>query len=488
MDSLKQKTISGLTWSFIENFANQGIQFIVGIILARLLTPDEFGLIGMIAIFIAVSQSFIDSGFSSALIRKKECNDNDYPTVFFYNLAAGITLYLILFFLATPISNFYNQPILKSLIRVLGLSLIIRSFTIIQFVILTKRLDFKLHAKISVLATLISGVIGIVMAYKGFGVWSLVIRTVTTAFFTSLFLWIWNRWKPPFVFSISSFKELFGFGSKLLLSGLIDTIYNNIYYLIIGKFFSAKELGYYTRADTIKDIPSKNINGVVSKVTYPVLSSLQDDKIALKAAYRRIIKSVMLITFVLMIGLAAIAEPMIVTLIGDKWLPCVIYLQMLCFSGMLYPLHALNLNMLKVEGRSDLFLKLEIIKKIIAVPVILTGILWGIKAMIGGMIVLSLIAYYLNSYWSGKFINYSTKDQILDITPSFLIAIFMGIIVYLTGMILNFGSLPKFLIQLAIGSLIVFSICELIKFSDYIYLKEIVKTKVSDYFYARTRK
>jgi len=485
VSSLKQKTVSGFTWSFIDNFANQGIQFIVGIILARLLTPDEFGLIGMITIFIAISQSFIDSGFSSALIRKNNCNENDYSTVFLYNLGAGLILYLILFFLAEPIGIFYNQPVLKILIRVLGLTLIIRSFTIIQSVLLTKRLDFKLQAKISILSTFISGAIGIIMAYAGYGVWSLVIRSVTSAFLASLLLWLWNKWKPLLIFSKSSFKELFGFGSKLLLSGLLDTIYNNIYYLIIGKFFSAKELGYFTRADIFKDMPSKNISGVVSRVSYPVLSKLQDDKEALKSGYRRLIRSVMFITFILMMGMAAVAEPLIISLIGYKWLPSVVYLQMLCFAGMLYPLHALNLNMLNVQGRSDLFLKLEIIKKIIAVPVIMAGIFWGIKAMIGGMIILSFIAYYLNSYYSGRLIDYPMKEQILDILPSFLIAVLMGLIVYFTGIILQTGNILKLLIQLATGSLIVFVICEIIKFGDYLYIKEIVIDKIKIYFNGR---
>jgi len=485
VNSLKQKTVSGLTWSFIDNFANQGIQFVVGIVLARLLTPEEFGLIGMITIFIAVSQSFIDSGFSSALIRKNNCGEKDYATVFIYNMVVGLVLYFILFFLAIPISNFYSQPILKTLIRVLGLSLIIRSFTIIQRVILIKRIDFKLQAKISIISTFFAGVIGIIMAYKGYGVWSLVIRTIMAAFFTTLLLWVLNKWKPILLFSLSSFKELFDFGSKLLLSGLIDTIYNNIYYLVIGKFFSAKELGFFTRADLFKDIPSKSISGVVSRVTYPVLANLQEDKIALKSGYKRLIRSVMFITFALMIGLAAIAESLIISLIGNKWLPSVVYLQLLCFAGMLYPLHSLNLNMLNVQGRSDLFLKLEIVKKIIAVPVIIAGIFWGIKAMIGGMIILSFIAYYLNSYYSGRLINYPMKEQILDILPSFLISVMMGIIVYLTGMILQTGNILKLLIQVATGSLIIVSICEIIKFNDYLYIKEMVKDKIKGFFNER---
>jgi len=485
VEHIKQKTISGLTWSFIDNFVNQGIQFIVGIILARLLSPSEFGLVGMITIFIAVSQSFIDSGFSNALIRKKECSQTDYSTVFFFNLLAGIILYVLLFIISRPISNFYDQPELQPLIKVLGLSLIFRSFSIIQGVILVKKIDFKTQAKISIFSTVISGTTGIMMAYSGFGVWSLIGRTVSAALFYSLFLWIWNRWRPVLVFSKKSFKELYGFGSKLLISGLIDTVYQNIYYLIIGKYFSAKELGYYTRADLLKDIPSKNINGIVSTVTYPVLATLQDDREKLKAGYKRIITSIMLISFVLMIGMSAVAEPMIITLIGEKWQPSVIYLQMLCFVGMLYPLHSLNLNMLKVQGRSDLFLKLEIIKKILALPTIFIGIIFGIKIMIACMMATSLIAYYLNSYWSGKFINYSMKEQITDILPSFLLAMVMGVIVYFAGINIHTGYPVIFIIQILMGSFLTLFLCEIFKLNSYIYLKEILITKFNDIINAR---
>ena len=247
--SLKQKTVSGLLWSFVDTIAGQGITFIIGIILARILSPREFGLIGMITVFIAISESFINSGFSSALIRKKDCTNIDFSTVFYFNLAAGILFFLILFFTAPFIAAFFNEPQLTAIVQVLGIVLIIDSLTLIQRTILTKRIDFKLQARISVIASLGSGVIAIVMAYKGFGVWSLVAQRIAKQGLNSIFLWLWNRWKPLLVFSMQSFKELFGFGSKLLVSGLIDTLYRNIYYLIIGKFFSAQELGYYTRAD-----------------------------------------------------------------------------------------------------------------------------------------------------------------------------------------------------------------------------------------------
>ncbi|WP_347841423.1 lipopolysaccharide biosynthesis protein [uncultured Draconibacterium sp.] len=484
--SLKQKTISGLTWSAIDQMANLGITFIVGIILARILTPREFGLIGMITIFIAVSNTFINSGFTQALIRKKDCSDTDYSTVFYFNLVISVCFFLLLYNTSAAISNFFDEPELKLILQVLGVLLIIDALGLIQKTILTKAINFKLQAKISLISSIASGIISIAMAYKGFGVWSLVAQRISRQLLRTMLLWIWNHWIPLLKFSRESFKELFGFGSKLLISGLIDTLYQQIYLLVIGKFFSAQELGHYTRADQFKNLPSQNLNGIISQVTYPVLSSIQDDVPRLKSNYTKLIRSTMFITFVLMIGLAAVAEPMVITLIGEKWRPSIILLQMLCFVGMFYPLQALNLNMLTVLGRSDLFLKLEIIKKGLAIPTIIIGIFWGIKIMIFGMFINTFIAYYLNSYWSGKMIGYSTKQQIKDILPSLFIALLMGSIVYLVGHFASFSSLWILLIQLFLGAIFILIVGELIKFKDYIFLKTIVTEKLS--LYRRNKK
>lgn len=476
--SLKHQTINGLIWSFIDTMAGQGISFFIGIILARLLSPREFGLIGMIVVFIAVSESFINSGFSNALIRKKNCTNIDYSTVFFFNLTVGVIIFITLYIFAPSISSFFKEPELLAIIRTLGIVIIIDSLTLIQRTILTKRINFKLQAKISLIASIGSGTIAVIMAYHGMGVWSLVAQRIIKQGLNSLLLWLWNKWKPLLVFSFASFKELFGFGSKLLISGLIDTIYRNIYYLIIGKYFAAEELGYYTKADEFQKLPSQNLNGIISRVTYPILSTLQDDIPRLKNNYQKLIRSVMFITFILMLGMAAIAEPLINTLIGAKWEPAIIYLQLLCFVGMMYPLHALNLNMLQVQGRSDLFLKLEIIKKIIAIPVIIIGIIFGIKAMIAGMMFNTLIAYYLNSYWSGVKIGYSFKQQIRDIIPSFILALSMAIPVYILGLFLTCSYPAKLIIQITLGALFIFVFCELTKFKDYIFAKELLLDKI----------
>jgi O-antigen/teichoic acid export membrane protein len=480
MNSLKQKTVSGLLWSIIDNLAKYGLQFIVGIILARLLSPTEFGLVGMITIFISISNSLVDSGFSQALIRKNNAEAKDFSTVFIFNLAFSIIVFCLLFLSANAIGSFFEQPKLVLLVRVFAINIIINAFALVQRTKLTKDLDFKTQTKISLLSGSISGLLAIVLAYNGAGVWSLVAKTTIFNILTVLLLWYLSKWKPQLVFSSQSFKELFSFGSKMVAAGLLDTLYRNVYYVVIGKYFTPAELGFYTRAEQFNNLPSSNLTTVIQRVSYPALSQLQDDKVRLKQGYKKVITSTMFVSFISMLGMAAIAEPMILTLIGEKWEQSIAYLQLLCFVGMLYPLHGINLNMLKVQGRSDLFLKLEIIKKLIAIPTIVIGIFWGIKIIIIGMIVNSIIAYFLNSYWSGKLINYSMREQILDITPSFLLAIIMAIIVYFIGSLLPFSNFYILIIQIITGGIIVFSFCELTKMNAYIYIKDTVKSKLKN--------
>jgi teichuronic acid exporter len=473
MSNLKKIAISGVSWSLIDNISSSGITFLIGIILARILSPAEFGLIGMITIFIAVSNSIVDSGFSSALIQKVETKNIDFNTVFYFNLCLAITLYLILFFCAPAISRFFEEPILSSITRVMGTLLIINAFAIVQRTLLMKEVDFKTQTKISLIASIISGFVGIGMALKGFGVWSLVGQQVSRQFLNSVFLWGFNAWRPAWEFSVQSFQELFGFGSKLLISSLIDTIYRNIYYLIIGKFYSAEQLGQYTRADQFNAIFSSNLTSVVQKVSYPVLCSIQDDEERLKQAYQRVIKSTMLVTFACMLGLAAIAKPLILVLIGAKWMQAVIYLQIICFAGMLYPLHAINLNMLMVKGRSDLFLRLEIIKKIIAIIPIFLGIFYGIEFMLWGGVFISFAAYLLNSYYSAMLINYSTWAQVKDIAPSFLVSIFVALAMWCLTL-LNYSIWVTLPLQCILGLGMAIAIYETIKSTEYFELKQIL--------------
>jgi len=483
--SLKNKAFKGIFWSFIDSFAGQGINFLVGIALARLLSPREFGLIGMLTIFIAISQSFIDSGFRNALIRKQNCSNTDYSTVFYFNLFVSIICYFILFFIAGAIGEFYHEQILADLIKVLGISLIINAFGIIHSTILTKEIDFKKQTKISLIASLFSGVIAITMAYSGFGVWSLVTLTVLRYLFTTIMFWVYTTWKPIFVFSIVSFKELFAFGSKLLVSGLINTVFENIYYLIIGKYFSAVQLGYYTRADQFRMIPSLGLSSVIGRVSYPVLSEIQNDIVLLKNAYKRIIKSTMLLSFIIMFFLAASSQNIIIVFIGSKWLPTAKFLQLLAIIGSLYPLHALNLNLLQVLGRSDLFLKLEIIKKFLAIPTILIGIYYGIEAMIFTMFFNSLIALFINGFWTGKFINYNMIEQLLDLAPTFLVTLATGVLVYYLGTLIILDSLYLLLTQFMTFSFMIISLYELFKVDDYIYIKNLFFEKLVNFKYGK---
>ncbi|MDL2227867.1 lipopolysaccharide biosynthesis protein [Odoribacter sp. OttesenSCG-928-L07] len=467
-EQLKDKAVKGVKWSFIDNIAGSGITFLVGLVLARILSPAEFGIIGMVTIFISISNSIIDSGLSNALIRKLDTTEKDYNTVFYTNLILGALLYAVLFFCSPAIAKFFSEPILTPILRTIGIVLVFNALCIIQRTILIKRIDFKTQTKVSLIASTVSGFIGIGMALNGYGVWSLVGQQISRQLFNFIFFWVFNKWRPTLIFSLQSFKEMFGFGYKLLLSGLIDTIYKEIYHLIIGKFYSKDELGQYTRANQFKTIFSSNLTAVVQRVSYPTLSEIQNNPQQLLSAYRKIIKSTMLVTFACMLGLGAIAKPLILTLIGEKWLPAAEYLQIICFSGMLYPLHALNLNMLQVKGRSDLFLKLEIIKKILAVIPICLGIFLGIKFMLWGSVFNSFVAYFLNSYYSGRLVNYSTRKQIIDILPTFGVSVFVALVMWSVTLI-NLSPIILLLLQIVIGislAIIIYSIINLEEYNE----------------------
>lgn len=472
--SLTDKTITGIKWSFVDSFANQGMQFIIGIVLARLLSPKEFGLIGIMMVVITISQAFVDSGFSQALIRKNDCREEDYSTVFYFNLLVGVLFYFILFFSAGLIGDFFKEPQLFYLIRVLGIIVIINCIGLIQRTILIKKINFKLQAKISIISTITSGTIGIWMAYTGWGVWSLVWKTLSQNLITTILLWLLNGWKPLLVFSMASFKEMFSFGSRLLTTGLIDALHRNIYNIVIGRFFSVVELGYYSRADEFCNMPSANLYTIINRVTYPALVTVQNDNEKLKKGYKKLIKGTMLISFVFMIGMAVVAEPLILTLIGNKWLPSVPYLQLLCLVGMLWPLHAFNLDVVLIKGRSDLFLQIDVVKRILTIPTIIIGIFFGIKVMIMSMLVNSWLCLFINCYWTGRMIDYPISEQVIDILPSFFVALIMGTGVYITGYFTSFSPMATLIIQIAIGALITVGISTIIRVDAFIVVKEII--------------
>ena len=471
-ESLKNKTVIGVGWSFIDNLSSSGITFLVGLVLARLLTPSEYGIMAILTIFIAVSNSIVDSGFSNALIRKTDARRVDYNTVFLFNLLVSGLLYVVLFLAAPAISRFFKEPLLVEVMRVIGWVLVINALAIIPRTLFVKEVNFKTQTKVSLIASISSGVIGIGMALAGLGVWSLVGQQLSRQLLNTLFLWIYCTWRPAWEFSMQSFKELFGFGSKLLLSGLLDTVFKEIYSLVIGRCYTSAQLGQYTRANQFNQIFSSNLTTVIQRVSYPVLSSIQDEPERLREAYRKVIKSTMLISFACMLGLAAVARPLILILIGEKWLPAVGFLQIICFSGMFYPLHAINLNILQVKGRSDLFLRLEIIKKIIAVGPLVLGVLYSIEYMLWGSVCTSLIAYFLNSYYSADLIDYPTKEQIKDILPTFLVS-FVTAAAMWSLTLLSFSNWLLLPLQCLLGIALAVFIYECLHLPEYVEVKQL---------------
>lgn len=463
--SLKDRTIKGVGWSFIGNALGYGITFLVGLVLARLLSPEEYGLIGIVTVFITVFNVMAESGFSSALIRKTDADENDYNTAFYTNIAFSLLLYLALFFAAPAIASFFRRSELTSLTKVMGLCLVINALTFTQSTVLSKRMAFKTKTKVLVISALISGAIGIWMAFSGYGVWALVGQQLSKQIASSVCLWFFIGWTPALKFSKTSFKYLWGFGWKLSASSMIDSLANQVSKFVIGKFYSPASLGQYERSEQFAGIFSSGLTSVVQQVSYPALSEIQDDKDRLKAAYRKIIKTTMSVTAVCMFFLGAVAEPLIYCLIGPQWHNAAMYLPYICVIMSLYPLHAINLNMLQVQGRSDLFLKLEIIKKVAYIPVLLIGIFVGIIPMLVASIIVGFLCFFLNAHWSGTFIGYSALMQLNDVTPSFGIAILVAISVFFFKY-LQISNCLILLIQIIVGLVIFALSCRLLGFDD----------------------
>ena len=448
MSELKDKTVKGVFWSAVDRFSAQGIQFVFSILIARLLLPEDYGVIAMLNIFLAVSQTFIDSGFGTALIRKIDRTEADFSTVFYFNIIVASVFYLILFFSAPAIAKFYETPLLESVTKVVALNLIIGSLSGIHNAKLSIDIDFKSRAKISVISTFLTGVVGLWMAYAGYGVWALVVQNLCSSVIRTVLLWIIVKWRPSLIFSWRSFKELFSFGSKLLTSGLLDTLYNNIYTLVIGKVFSPSTLGVYSKANALAQFPSSNITSVLQNVTFPVLSTIQNEDVRLANVYRRFLKLSAFVIFPMMIGLSAVADPFIRLALTDKWEGAIYLLQIICFQLMWYPIHAINLNILQVKGRSDYFLKLEIIKKVQGVLILCITVPMGIVAMCYGSVISSLISLIWNTYYTKKLIGYGYWAQMRDMLPILIHSLIMWALVLL---IVNL--MPTLWLKLIIGVL-----------------------------------
>lgn len=475
--SLKDKTIKGTFWSAADAFLGQGISFVVGLVLARLLSPEEYGIIGISLTFTIIINGIVDSGFSNSLIRKKDTTNDDYNTMFITNMVMSVLLYIIVYFTAPLVSKFFNLEI-TNIVRVLGLMLIINGLSLVQNTILTKKIDFKTKTKISLISSISSGVIGIAMAFIGFGVWALVAQQLSRQLIYTICLWIYNNWRPDFSFSISSFKYMWGFGWKLLVSGLLDNLWKELYQIVVGKFYNPATLGQYTRSRSYAQLFSSNITSIIQRVTYPVLAEVQDNKERMVAAYRKVIKITMFVTCICMISLGAVAEPLIYCLIGPKWHEAATYLPLICISMSLYPLHAINLNMLQVQGRSDIFLYLEIIKKAYGLIPVAIGIFFNIYWMLVALIGTGIISFFLNTYYTGKKLGYNSWKQLKDIAPSYIIAFLIAISVYFIKFLpLNYWIILS--IQIIVGALVFFILCEVTKLPEYIEVKNIALSVIN---------
>lgn len=419
--NLKEKTITGFKWSFLDNVGKYGGQFVIGIILTRLLTPEDFGLIGMITIFIVIGQSLTNSGFGQALIQKKNADNTDFSTVFYFNLLASSVIYLIIFFSAPLIAKFYNEPELIPLIKVISLAFVIDATGRIHQVHLEKQLDFKSPSIIGVTSVFISGTISITLAYMDYGVWALVSNTIIRSLTASIMFWIISRWRPLITFSRKSLKTLFMFGSKILVAGLMQSFFHNIYYLIIGRFFSAQSLGYYTRAATFKDMPVNTLTVIIQKVTFPVFSTIQDNDEKLIPGYTKAIRLLLAVVMPMMVMIFITTKPLISIVLGEKWLPVVPYLKVMVLYGWIYVLYTINNQIITVKGRSDYYLQIQVLDKVFIIVSILLTYRFGIMAMIYGHMAATLLSYLVESIYLRKVIDISLGYQFKNILP-FLVA------------------------------------------------------------------
>ena len=460
-DSVKHRAVKGVMWSAIERFSVQGIQFALTIIIARLVLPSEYGLIAMLGIFLAIAQTFVDSGFSNALIQKKDRTEVDFSTVFYFNILIALIIYGVLFAVAPYIASFYREPALTDVTRWVGLSLILNGLSVVQRAKLMIRMDFRTQAKASLVAVIVSGLIGVLLAYQGYGVWALVFQTLSSSFLNTLLLWMFARWMPLWCFSWGAFKSLFFFGSKLLLSGLLHTLYINLYSLVIGRRYSAMDVGFYNRSYQLAGFPSINIVGIITRAIYPLQCEMQDDDERLNASFIQYLRMSCYIIFPLMTMLGVLAESLVRLLLTDKWLPSAELLSILCFAYMWYPVMVINNQILNVKGRSDYFLRAEIIKKVVAIGILCATLPFGVRILCWGIVLYNFFDMGIIIYYSRKVISSGYEKQARNIIPFFLLSLGMGISIYLYQMFLNGGTL---LLRLALGCIVAFVIYILLGF------------------------
>lgn len=472
--SIRRKTLTNLIWRYSERCGAQLIQFVVSIVLARLLTPSDYGLVGLITVFIAIANVFAQSGLGQALVQKKDADNTDFSTVFYYSIVFSIVLYFVLFFCAPLIAGFYDSPELTPVIRVLGFVIIIGAINSVQQAYVQKTMQFKRFFWATLGGTLISALVGIAMAYKGLGVWALVGQQLTNQVIDTIVLWMTVRWRPMWIFSLSRMKQLFSYGWKLLCSSLLDTVYSNIYSLVIGKYYSPADLGYYNRGKQFPMLIVQNINSAIDSVLFPVLSEVQNEKDRLKAMTRRAIVTSTFLIFPAMAGLAAVAGPLTRILLTDKWLPAVPFIQFCCFNYAFWPVHTANLQAIKAIGRSDIFLRLEIIKKVVGVITLIVTLPFGLYAMMIGRCFTAILCTFINAYPNKKLIGYSYGEQVRDMLPSFMLSAVMCLIVLAVGM-LNLNVWLTMIVQIIVGVVVYYTGAKQFKFECMEYILNMIK-------------
>lgn len=472
--SMKQQTIAGLLWRYAERCGAQGIQFLVSIVLARLLSPSDYGIIGIITVFIALANVFISCGFGQALIQKKDADETDFSSVFYFNIAMALILYMVMFFSAPAIAHFYNNDILSPVIRVLSITLVIGGVNGVQQAYVQKTMQFKRFFWATLGGTIISAVVGIAFAYKGLGVWALVAQQLTNQMIDTVILWITVKWRPILKFSIKRMKRLFAYGWKLLCSSLLDTGYSNMYSLIIGKFYSSADLGFYNRGKQFPILIIDNINSSINSVLFPVLAKVQDEKEKLKAMMRRSMTTSIFIIFPCMAGLAAIAEPLVRILLTDKWLPAVPFIRFCCFIYAFWPVHTANLQAIKALGRSDIFLKLEIIKKILGITTLCVTLPFGLTVMMWGSCVSTVVSTFINAYPNKKLLGYSYTEQVKDMMPTMILSIIMCVAVLCIDM-LKINTYCVIFIQIVTGGILYIALSKIFKMESLDYILHTIK-------------
>lgn len=473
-ESLRKKATKSVMWLILQTGCKHLIGLGISVVLARLIAPEQFGAIAMLTIFTAVAGAFVDSGFTTALMRSKEKTQLECCTVFYFNITIAVAAYIILFFSSPWVADFYDMPILKSVLRVTALGLIIGSLCAVQGTLLQAELRFKALTKYNLLSQIIAGTVGIVMAFKGFGVWALVAQSLTSSVSNAIFMWYVSSWRPSLMFSFAVLKQYFSFGSKLLASGLLDQIYNNMYGVIIGKIFKAADLAFYNRANNLRQFTSSLPTGILGSVTYPVLCKVQDDDERLRRGYRQMLQVSAFVIFPLSMGMGSVAYPLINTMYGERWIYAATLLQIVVFAGMWYPIHAINLNLLIVKGRSDLFFRLEVIKKIIGVAMLCITVPLGLEAMCYGGIVTSILCLYVNSYYTGKILSMTIFKQLYDMFPSLLLSLVMFVCCKLLATYLGNG-IVSLVATIALGIVIYTSGALLFRFKEVAILKSLVK-------------